>query len=187
VYHATTENFRKHWALLSLGMMSSMQAPNQMNTAMSAAMGSAPAPIPPQPAQQQMPPSASGQIKPMAPQHVPSSAANLQQAQKQAHMQSLPIRAYLDQTVVPLFLDGKYFNKYNQTAKIPNPCVYLDLTFSLLSFVLSTTSGMSELVKERPPDPVEWLAAYLLRNNPSRQMHSSQGSGGGGVPSTGGR
>jgi len=129
-----------------------MQAPNQMNPAMSAAMGSAPAPIPPQAAQQQMPPSASGQMKPMAPQHVPSSAANLQQAQKQAHMQSLPIRAYLDQTVVPLLLDG-----------------------------------MSELVKERPPDPVEWLAAYLLRNNPSRQMHSNQGSGGGGVPSSGGR
>jgi len=45
--------------------------------------------------------------------------------------QSLPIRAYLDQTVVPILLDG-----------------------------------MSALVKERPPNPVEWLAAYLIKNNP---------------------
>jgi len=45
----------------------------------------------------------------------------------------LPIRAYLDQTVVPILLDG-----------------------------------MSELVKERPPNPIEWLAAYLLKNDPQR-------------------
>ncbi|GMI14653.1 hypothetical protein TrLO_g7177 [Triparma laevis f. longispina] len=47
------------------------------------------------------------------------------------NLQALPIRAYLDQTVVPLLLDG-----------------------------------MSALVKERPPNPIEWLASYLVRNNP---------------------
>lgn len=47
---------------------------------------------------------------------------------------NLPIRAYLDQTVVPILLDG-----------------------------------MSELVKERPPNPVEWLAAYLLKNDPQKK------------------
>ena len=26
--------------------------------------------------------------------------------------------------------------------------------------------GMSALVKERPPNPVEWLATYLIKNNP---------------------
>jgi protein dpy-30 len=46
-------------------------------------------------------------------------------------MQSLPIRAYLEQTVVPLLLQG-----------------------------------MAALVKERPPNPVEYLAAYLLKHNP---------------------
>ncbi|ETV98818.1 hypothetical protein H310_08322 [Aphanomyces invadans] len=46
-------------------------------------------------------------------------------------VQSLPIRAYLDQTVVPILLQG-----------------------------------MSSLVKERPPNPIEWLAAYLIKNNP---------------------
>ncbi|KAJ1626051.1 Dpy-30 motif-domain-containing protein [Pavlovales sp. CCMP2436] len=42
----------------------------------------------------------------------------------------LPIRAYLDQTVVPPLLQA-----------------------------------LSALVKERPPNPVEWLATYLLQNN----------------------
>ncbi|XP_062596865.1 protein dpy-30 homolog [Saccostrea cucullata] len=44
-------------------------------------------------------------------------------------LQSLPTRAYLDTTVVPILL-----------------------------------SGMSVLAKERPPNPIEYLAAYLLKN-----------------------
>ena len=47
--------------------------------------------------------------------------------QPKLDMNSLPIRAYLDQTVVPVLLQG-----------------------------------MSALVKERPADPIEWLAKYLL-------------------------
>ncbi|XP_067949215.1 protein dpy-30 homolog [Watersipora subatra] len=42
---------------------------------------------------------------------------------------ALPTRAYLDQTIVPILLQG-----------------------------------MSVLVKERPPNPVEFLAAYLMKN-----------------------
>jgi protein dpy-30 len=56
---------------------------------------------------------------------------DLEAAQEKLNLQSLPIRAYLDQTVVPILLDG-----------------------------------MSALVKERPPNPIEWLAAYLLKHNP---------------------
>jgi len=44
-------------------------------------------------------------------------------------LQSLPTRAYLDQTVVPILLQG-----------------------------------LSQLAKERPPNPVEWLSAFLLKN-----------------------
>ncbi|CAD5121350.1 DgyrCDS9873 [Dimorphilus gyrociliatus] len=44
-------------------------------------------------------------------------------------LQSLPARAYLDQTVVPILLQG-----------------------------------MSALVKERPPNPIEFLAAFLMKN-----------------------
>lgn len=49
-----------------------------------------------------------------------------------------------------------------------------------------TTLGMSELVKERPSNPVEWLAAYLLKHDPQRagantssSISSSQGAQGG--------
>mmetsp|Transcript_53687 Transcript_53687/g.117176 ORF Transcript_53687/g.117176 Transcript_53687/m.117176 type:complete len:105 (-) Transcript_53687:198-512(-) len=51
--------------------------------------------------------------------------------QDKINLGALPIRSYLDQTVVPILLDG-----------------------------------MAALVKERPPNPVEWLAAYLLKHNP---------------------
>eukprot|EP01083_Nonionella_stella_P185899 679215_1 len=47
-------------------------------------------------------------------------------------LQKLPVRRYLDQTVVPVLL-----------------------------------SGMTELIKERPTDPIEYLAHYLLKNNPN--------------------
>lgn len=42
---------------------------------------------------------------------------------------SLPSRAYLERTVVPVVMDG-----------------------------------MSELARERPPNPIEFMAAYLLKN-----------------------
>lgn len=73
------------------------------------------------------------------------SAAEVEAASKAAeatqstmHVQSLPVRAYLDTTVVPILLDG-----------------------------------MSALVKERPPNPVEWLAAYLIKNNPQGQTRAA--------------
>jgi protein dpy-30 len=33
--------------------------------------------------------------------------------------------------------------------------------------------GMSALVKERPPNPIEWLAAYLIKNNPQGPSNPS--------------
>ncbi|GAX27006.1 protein dpy-30 [Fistulifera solaris] len=62
-----------------------------------------------------------------------------QQTQQGNDMQRLPIRAYLDQTVVPLLLDG-----------------------------------MSELVKERPANPIEYLANYLLKHDPQRIAATAQ-------------
>lgn len=50
------------------------------------------------------------------------------EAQEKIDSQALPIRAYLDQTVVPILLQG-----------------------------------LSDLVKSRPDDPVEYLAAYLMK------------------------
>mmetsp|Transcript_21528 Transcript_21528/g.51379 ORF Transcript_21528/g.51379 Transcript_21528/m.51379 type:complete len:132 (+) Transcript_21528:2-397(+) len=65
----------------------------------------------------------------------PKSAAAIAVPPRPAvpELQSMPIRAYLDQTVVPILLDG-----------------------------------MSELVKERPPNPIEYLASYLIRHDPAR-------------------
>jgi len=54
---------------------------------------------------------------------------NAVKSQKAVELQSLPTRAYLDQTVVPILL-----------------------------------GGLSTLAKERPPNPIEYLAAYLLKN-----------------------
>jgi protein dpy-30 len=58
--------------------------------------------------------------------------------QNKVNYQALPVRSYLDQTVVPLLLHG-----------------------------------LASLVRERPDDPVEYLAAFLLKNNPKRQ-HSKK-------------
>eukprot|EP00908_Phaeocystis_cordata_P016987 Transcript_28303.p5 GENE.Transcript_28303~~Transcript_28303.p5 ORF type:complete len:97 (+),score=51.23 Transcript_28303:319-609(+) len=53
-------------------------------------------------------------------------------------------------------------NKMNlQTAPIRT---YLDSTV-----VPVLLQGLSALVKERPPNPVEYLATYLLQNNPQKE------------------
>mmetsp|Transcript_46148 Transcript_46148/g.144757 ORF Transcript_46148/g.144757 Transcript_46148/m.144757 type:complete len:98 (+) Transcript_46148:62-355(+) len=56
------------------------------------------------------------------------------EAQEKIDAQALPIRTYLDQTVVPILLQG-----------------------------------LSELVRARPDDPVEYLAAYLMKHNPKNK------------------
>ncbi|XP_078255204.1 protein dpy-30 homolog [Rhinoraja longicauda] len=61
---------------------------------------------------------------------VENEKLNAEKTSKQkVDLQSLPTRAYLDQTVVPILLQG-----------------------------------LSVLAKERPPNPIEFLAAYLLKN-----------------------
>uniref|UniRef100_A0A3B3UR53 Protein dpy-30 homolog n=1 Tax=Poecilia latipinna TaxID=48699 RepID=A0A3B3UR53_9TELE len=50
-------------------------------------------------------------------------------SKQKVDLQALPTRAYLDQTVVPILLQG-----------------------------------LSVLAKERPPNPIEYLAAFLLKN-----------------------
>eukprot|EP00538_Stauroneis_constricta_P007115 CAMPEP_0119546622 /NCGR_PEP_ID=MMETSP1352-20130426/964_1 /TAXON_ID=265584 /ORGANISM="Stauroneis constricta, Strain CCMP1120" /LENGTH=210 /DNA_ID=CAMNT_0007591343 /DNA_START=117 /DNA_END=750 /DNA_ORIENTATION=- len=80
------------------------------------------------------PPQQQQQQQPQQPQQMGGQMQNSNpQQQQQQQQQGLPIRAYLDQTVVPILLDG-----------------------------------MCELVKERPNNPIEFLAAYLLKHDPSR-------------------
>lgn len=53
-------------------------------------------------------------------------------------LNALPTRQYLDQTVVPILLQG-----------------------------------LSALAKERPPDPINYLAAYLLKNKNTFDSNNS--------------
>ncbi|XP_028311336.1 protein dpy-30 homolog isoform X1 [Gouania willdenowi] len=56
-------------------------------------------------------------------------AMGVEKLKQKVDLQALPTRAYLDQTVVPVLLQG-----------------------------------LSVLAKERPPNPIEYLAAFLLKN-----------------------
>ena len=67
----------------------------------------------------------------------PQVAAVAEDEDKKPGLQNLPIRAYLDQTVVPLLLQG-----------------------------------MSARVKERPEDPVAYLAQYLIQHNPNESSNA---------------
>jgi|UniRef100_A0A8C0W8A5 protein dpy-30 len=61
---------------------------------------------------------------------VENEKINAEKSSKQkVGLQSLPTRAYLDQTVMPILLQG-----------------------------------LAVLAKERPPNPIEFLASYLLKN-----------------------
>ncbi|RZF44447.1 hypothetical protein LSTR_LSTR002220 [Laodelphax striatellus] len=63
------------------------------------------------------------------------------QKKSRVDLQSLPSRQYLDQTVVPILLQG-----------------------------------LSALSKERPPDPINYLAAYLLKNKAQYDASGSSSS-----------
>lgn len=73
---------------------------------------------------------------PPAPKAAEAEAAAATAAE-QLSMQAMPIRQYLEASVVPLLLQG-----------------------------------MQALVKERPDKPVEYLAAFLLKNDPQRRAPS---------------
>lgn len=71
----------------------------------------------------------------------------------------VPIRAYLDQTVIPILADGKHIFHFLQTR----------FRIRFISYLIQLNHlGMSELVKERPSNPVQFLASYLIRNDPQK-------------------
>ena len=57
--------------------------------------------------------------------------------QNKINLHAVPVRAYVDQTVVPIMLQG-----------------------------------LAEVARVRPEDPVEFLAAFLLKNNPQQSKAS---------------
>lgn len=84
-------------------------------------------------------PSLQSQTKELPPSKIPDSVKKIISMEKdnetnanrksRIDLNALPTRQYLDQTVVPILLQG-----------------------------------LSSLAKERPPDPISYLAAYLLKN-----------------------
>lgn len=75
---------------------------------------------------------------------------------KKSNLNSLPTRQYLDQTVNPILLQGKRF--------LVGP------EDKLQTFMIS---GLKVLSKERPADPINFLAAYLLKNKSKYENESS--------------
>jgi protein dpy-30 len=66
--------------------------------------------------------------------------------QNTMNLQALPIRSYLDQSVVPILLQG--------LSALVKERFEVDFVKCVFSFT------------DRPPNPVEYLAYYLLKNNP---------------------
>jgi hypothetical protein len=98
------------------------------------------------------------------------------EAQEKIDAQALPIRTYLDQTVVPILLQG-----LSDLVKQRCECICEhDLFRHRLSLVLPALMGNlgRGLVRDmsdghgcpcRPEDPVEHLAAYLMKHNPKNK------------------
>jgi hypothetical protein len=107
-------------------------------------------------------------------------------------LNSLPVRSYLDQTVVPLLLQGM-----NQlvcvTAPVAHPllhwqaalvagkpvCVCARACGCVVAVALGSLRASPcpslppSCSKERPANPVEWLGTFLLRNDPAKRVEES--------------
>ncbi|XP_014255581.1 protein dpy-30 homolog [Cimex lectularius] len=89
-------------------------------------------PQPGQPVEKKLPASTTNGVSEVAAkiiQNEKEAAEHPPTKKSKVDLQSLPTRQYLDQTVVPILLQG-----------------------------------LQTLVKERPPDPISYLAAYLMKN-----------------------
>lgn len=91
----------------------------------------------------------------LAPQRtVESEKASAEKMLKQkVDLQALPTRAYLDQTVVPILLQGLSVlakDRWGRGRAGPGPGL--------------GAGSAAVLVCSRPPNPIEYLAAFLLKN-----------------------
>jgi protein dpy-30 len=77
--------------------------------------------------------------------------------QNKMNLQTAPIRTYLDSTVVPVLLQGL-------SALVKERCAHPPAARPRAE----RSSFFARLCDFRPANPVEYLAAYLLQNNPSK-------------------
>ena len=88
-----------------------------------------------------------------------SSGSGTSNKRVKQDLQGLPTRQYLDQTVVPILLQV---------------CVCVTGFISNENWVMTSFQGLASLARERPRDPIEYLAGYLLRCQPYHNHKSNQ-------------
>ena len=115
--------------------------------------------------------------------------------QNKLNLQTAPIRTYLDSTVVPVLLQGlsalvkercvprrfRFEFRFSRVAarslaarlcpSLLGPCFALAPvvnTLSLTAVLCPLLSSRRSLNTRRPPNPTEYLATYLLQNNPDK-------------------
>jgi len=90
-----------------------------------------------------------GAVQPSVPDTTKAAEKAALNIQKKLSSQALPVRQYLESTVVPLLMQG-----------------------------------LQSLCKERPDNPVEYLANYLLQHNPQKAAPTAAAAGpaGGSAP-----
>lgn len=100
--------------------------------------------------------------------------------QDKLDQQALPIRAYLDQTVVPLLLQGlstlvkercvsaARFWRRDSASRL-GACATCVQFGQLAARARLTRSALAR----RPANPVEYLAGYLLKHNPQKPQGQS--------------
>ena len=88
-----------------------------------------------------------------------SSGSGTSNKRVKQDLQGLPTRQYLDQTVVPILLQV---------------CVCVTGCISNEKRVMTSFQGLASLARERPRDPIEYLAGYLLRCQPYHNHKSNQ-------------
>ena len=98
--------------------------------------------------------------KPKAPEPGPPATLPPGAAARDSAVWNLPIRTYLDQTIVPIMLDGMAVRPRARTLR---HVAAMACRRGRHRRVAST----QELVKVRPEDPILWMADYLRDNNPN--------------------
>lgn len=79
---------------------------------------------------------------------------------KRTDLSSIPTKQYIDQTVAPILLGNVLHTVFYRLIEFFNVSNISILAF--YSIVIS--EGLKALAKERPPDPIGYLADYLLKH-----------------------
>lgn len=85
------------------------------------------------------------------------------------NLQALPIRAFLDQTVVPVLLQGMSALVKERYGSQPGAVCLMCVRVVLVG-TRDRLMWVGWGFYFRPPNPVEFLAMYLLEHNPQKQQ-----------------